>query len=333
MPPHYAAYCGLQRVKFIVGGLNFHTSTKTINKDPHSKLADLVAHDPPDEDGRYHLDRDPKLFGYLLNFLRDGIVEIPEERRCLVKAEASFFGLSRMVNWMSVFPPPELMLETLLVACCGSVDNASFYESKWLHNNWGKSFSITLQFRLEECISSKVTLLSAGTSHGEHRPLLGLLPEGYVVAYPPFSTCRDPPAQPLQTKPWTVTPKEWVPVCYVFDECKNYVVLHIDQDSWYQKLPSDCGPGTGSVEGLFSGLILSEGEESVVLDSLIGQFQNICLHHKALPHEEALCLIDEARDDPEQGCDFAELMHKPQRGMVPAQQTDVNTLDQSSFED
>ena len=80
-----------------VGGTRFRTSRQTLLSEPNSMLAKMFHLESPfapgvKKDGAYFLDRDPMLFGAVLNYLRSGHLE----RDCNVPAllkEASYFGL------------------------------------------------------------------------------------------------------------------------------------------------------------------------------------------------------------------------------------------------
>ncbi|KAF5836015.1 hypothetical protein DUNSADRAFT_6585 [Dunaliella salina] len=90
-----------QPVQFNVGGVKFFTTKETILKEPTSKLA-AALRTQPGPDGCYFLDRDPKHFQLLLNWLRDGWCSIPHsiEGRRELSAEVKHYGLISMDLWL-----------------------------------------------------------------------------------------------------------------------------------------------------------------------------------------------------------------------------------------
>ncbi|BAM41992.1 predicted protein [Theileria orientalis strain Shintoku] len=103
-----------------IGGTKYTTTLSTLEKDKDSTLYKYVYHSLnglplPDDDGDYRgffnftdsnsggimeifIDRDGKIFQYILNFLRDGVLICPEDNftyRSLL-SDASFYGLSSL---------------------------------------------------------------------------------------------------------------------------------------------------------------------------------------------------------------------------------------------
>jgi hypothetical protein len=99
-----------QRVYLNVGGTKFETSVPTLQSDPSSLLARMILPSSPlkpyavDKIYTYFPDRDPKLFAFILNYLRYGadlpINFIPAELPLLfaLQREAQFFCLSGLEN-------------------------------------------------------------------------------------------------------------------------------------------------------------------------------------------------------------------------------------------
>ena len=64
-----------------VGGHRFTTSLQTITKDPNSMLAAMFSGKfemKPCEDGAFFIDRDGTHFRFILNYLRNGKLTLPE---------------------------------------------------------------------------------------------------------------------------------------------------------------------------------------------------------------------------------------------------------------
>ena len=92
-----------QIVVLDVGGKLFRTSVDTIGMGNHA-LAALFSRDDwadeLDDERRFFIDRDPTYFRYVLNYLRDGTVLLPEEprERMELLAEARYFQLNGLVQ-------------------------------------------------------------------------------------------------------------------------------------------------------------------------------------------------------------------------------------------
>jgi len=90
-------------VKLNVGGKIFLTTKTTLTKEPDSFLARLAREDPDlpsdkDENGAYMIDRDPRYFSPILNYLRHGKSIIDDDIAMEgVLAEAEFYNLKKMV--------------------------------------------------------------------------------------------------------------------------------------------------------------------------------------------------------------------------------------------
>lgn len=85
-------------VKLCVGGTDFTTTSATIRRAPDSLLFRMCRGSPPaevDSRGVVYIDRDGRLFHYILNFLRDGSVPIGLSRvsRMELLRETKFYGL------------------------------------------------------------------------------------------------------------------------------------------------------------------------------------------------------------------------------------------------
>ena len=85
-------------VRLDVGGVYYTTNLETLRAAPNSLLDVMFSGKfevRPGQDGRYFLDRNGKLFSYILDFLRNGTVPLPTDRykRAQLLAEAEYFGI------------------------------------------------------------------------------------------------------------------------------------------------------------------------------------------------------------------------------------------------
>jgi len=94
-------------IKICVGGQNFKTTRGTLMSDQNSMLAKMfesdllgrvaAARDP--DTGAYFIDRSPKYFESILNFLRTGEIECPccLDKKFLLQ-EAEYYGIEGMAD-------------------------------------------------------------------------------------------------------------------------------------------------------------------------------------------------------------------------------------------
>ncbi|KAM9963235.1 hypothetical protein ACTFIW_006460 [Dictyostelium discoideum] len=86
-------------IKLDIGGKFYSTSLSTLTKYPNSMLGVMFSGRyelPRDKDGKVFIDRDGKLFGFILSYLRDGPLWIPPvdmDLKRRVEVEMSYFGL------------------------------------------------------------------------------------------------------------------------------------------------------------------------------------------------------------------------------------------------
>ena len=84
-----------------VGGIEYTTSRATLIKYPESMLARMFSGTVPtaiDKKGRYFIDRDGKLFHYILQYLRTGFTIFPEDKleSEALTIEADFYMLDKL---------------------------------------------------------------------------------------------------------------------------------------------------------------------------------------------------------------------------------------------
>lgn len=86
------------KIELDVGGYLYSTTLETLRSVPGSLLSVMFSGQHklvPDSKGRYFIDRNGKYFYFILDYLRDGFIELPEDehKRKLVLHEARFYGL------------------------------------------------------------------------------------------------------------------------------------------------------------------------------------------------------------------------------------------------
>ncbi|EDW25868.1 GL14263 [Drosophila persimilis] len=91
-----------QWVKLNVGGTYFLTTKTTLSRDPNSFLSRLIQEDSDlisdqDETGAYLIDRDPKYFAPVLNYLRHGKLVLDGVSEEGVLEEAEFYNVTQMI--------------------------------------------------------------------------------------------------------------------------------------------------------------------------------------------------------------------------------------------
>lgn len=94
------------QIKLDIGGTYFSTSVTTLTKDPDSMLGTMFSGRFPikkNEEGRVFIDRDASLFSIVLEYLRDGEFDIPEDSKIVSKLlrEVKYYGLTGMEELLS----------------------------------------------------------------------------------------------------------------------------------------------------------------------------------------------------------------------------------------
>jgi hypothetical protein len=99
------------KVKLDVGGIYFTTSVTTLLSEPDSMLAAMFSgrHElEKDDDDRVFIDRDGKLFKYVIQYLRDGDLDVSELSSGVKKRlrrEAAFYCLPKLEEKLSTAAP------------------------------------------------------------------------------------------------------------------------------------------------------------------------------------------------------------------------------------
>ena len=91
-----------------IGGHCFKTSAQTLTNDPNTKLAAIGSGKiTPCEDGVFFFDRDGTYFRFILNYLRDGKLILPEGAtfREELQAEAEYYGIQGIIDELRASEP------------------------------------------------------------------------------------------------------------------------------------------------------------------------------------------------------------------------------------
>ncbi|XP_022907484.1 BTB/POZ domain-containing protein KCTD16 [Onthophagus taurus] len=94
-------------VELNVGGVFYTTTSRTLTTQPDSKLTILFNNKENalrDSKGRIFIDRDGVLFRYIIDFLRDGTLSLPEtfREKERLKREAEYYQLPALIESLTV---------------------------------------------------------------------------------------------------------------------------------------------------------------------------------------------------------------------------------------
>jgi len=143
--PHHSPYNALNRVvRLNVGGHKYMTTTATLIKVKGSRFEAMFAPGASsplrDDEGTYFIDRDGTLFPFVLNFLRDGSVELPAEGpllRALLR-EAQHYQLPCLISQI------QLALGSSLPAAAVAPSHVRMASPSPLHNHHPAAHSPSL---------------------------------------------------------------------------------------------------------------------------------------------------------------------------------------------
>ncbi|CAD6198431.1 unnamed protein product [Caenorhabditis auriculariae] len=90
-----------------VGGQLFNTRLETLGNRGRNELYKIYSGETkPEKDGTYFIDRDPKLFHYILNYMRDGRIIFPKKDLITmqISQEVGALGLEELSKNPEVLP-------------------------------------------------------------------------------------------------------------------------------------------------------------------------------------------------------------------------------------
>lgn len=147
----------MNSVTLNVGGIHF-TTTKATLMAQESMLQSLFSDRFPlqlQSDGSVFIDRDGTHFRYVLNFLRDGHIEIPQDTEKLAELirEAEYYSLTNMVNFLSAAYVDEQALK----------GKKFHYKGNWKSGSsnpgWSYKFKIVLSRKEKEAQSTESNIV------------------------------------------------------------------------------------------------------------------------------------------------------------------------------
>ena len=107
-------------VKLNVGGKHFTTSLQTLAADPNSMLAAMFSsrHEvQTTEDGSFFIDRDGTYFRFILNYLRNGELILPDGATFLaeLEAEARFYQVQGLLDELKTIKTLKVLEESVVL--------------------------------------------------------------------------------------------------------------------------------------------------------------------------------------------------------------------------
>ena len=170
-------------VKLNVGGKRFTTSLRTLTRDPNSMLAAMFSgrHEvQTTEDGSFFIDRDGTYFRFILNYLRDGELILPENPKFLKElvAEARFYQLQGVLDELGVIKPLKELEKSVILkaakdrrALTGLIPLEYTLEGEWLllyratRDGSTSGYTCALAFhKLCDNIGPTVTVVKSGAN-------------------------------------------------------------------------------------------------------------------------------------------------------------------------
>ena len=148
-------------VKLNIGGQHFVTSVQTLRKDPNSMLAAMFSgkfDTKPSEDGSFFIDRDGTHFRFILNYLRDGELILPEGATALkqFQKEAEFYQIQGILDELKPpVQPAKPFEESEILTSEEHQQNLEGWLPTHLNREWRLLFRATRDGFVSETFHSK----------------------------------------------------------------------------------------------------------------------------------------------------------------------------------
>lgn len=146
-------------IELNVGGFNYTTSRTTILSYPDSMLSRMISGQIPtakDANQRLFIDRDGPIFRYILNFLRDKTLNMPENfnEYAQLRQEADFYQIEPIVTYLDDLFPNKFNSKTPLNQSMASLNCTANNESTGSKEMYFTIISKLYQGTLETLIGS-----------------------------------------------------------------------------------------------------------------------------------------------------------------------------------
>ena len=157
-------------IRLNIGGIKFETSKSTLMKSHYfSGLLSGNFIDSKTNDGYYFIDRNGKIFEYLLNYMRCGYVLIPNKYITIIKMESEFYGIKiDLTKYTELKSKPNLFISKEYLRSVLRINGQSFnsvYESygiskdkkQWYENDLERCVGYFIQHKGYQVSSSSMS--------------------------------------------------------------------------------------------------------------------------------------------------------------------------------
>jgi hypothetical protein len=140
-------------VKLNIGGSIFWTSDETLMSRGSNMLSVMVRHENPAQliDGAYFIDRDPKIFRWILNYLRGSNV-LPDKESpkfAMIKEEAEYFSIDPLLFKIKHILCPSFQVKDNVIARGQKFTIMSVEETGYIGTCGGSNYHIDASDNVE----------------------------------------------------------------------------------------------------------------------------------------------------------------------------------------